>query len=1425
MKSSILSILALFFSLQSFQLFSQSDPIMTDDCEVAYELGQAPVCPESLFFTNVGASPSTGLFLPPALESDTPSCWPEIGGDMWVVFDVPADGSIVDFTVTISGEVDSAGNPGMIQPAVAVYRGECGVNGLAELECFTADEGESLLEFDLEQLTPGLPIFLRIQEGFNPGALAGSFRVCVDTLKPINTIDEGGSTSCSGQLYDTGGPDGDYSSGESFTYSICPTTPHNCIVFTLESYNIEFVAGDYLAFYDGDSPATGDLLLQISGPASFGTPQIVSGGGGVCQQVQASSGCLTVVFESDGSNEFEGFAGSWECSSEPCAVPPSMAVQSNPSTDAISTALSTAATVVTIDTIICANTAFGLYTEGEDSGLGLEKGLVLTSGSVANVTQPATFFTSVNNNFPGDADLDFLSDTLSTGAASQDACIVEVDVFVASEELQFEYVFGSEEYPDFINSTLFVDIFALLISGPGVNGSPNMNNQINMAVLPNAAATQVQITDVNHEENWEYYRNNEFGQAANAVYGGLTSDFMGVKKSLTASYPVIPCNTYHLKFAVADRGDGNYDSGVFIGEIRGGAPDITLKSDKGVESLIEGCTGDKDSILIEVGGDIEEAIQYTVLLGGSAVANQDYLTTLINGQTITFSPTNLLEKFPIIPISDGLSEGVDTITITLTREFDCGVFPVIEYEVYILDEPNVQINGGLDTATLCADGQLQLLATGAQQYSWMPDTLVTAADIANPLAAMDTSGWLTVTGSFENLQFCTRTDSIFVDFIDPQIDILTPQGDSLCQGDTITLVAQNNLGNSNLSWAPGFSIVSDPSLAEVEVAPTFSTTYTASAELNGCLASATAFINVDFIDKPVLVADDTVICQGTSLQIAEDLFFPNSIYSWTPAGSLDDPTIPNPVATPDESTIYTVITTGPSGFCIDTQSIVVDVVPAIVDIPEDQIFICLGDSVVLSATTTTGLITWTPDDGTLSSTSNLVVVAKPEVTTVYKATTQVGQCTPIDSVTVRVDSLPSDLGLQLFPQRDPYCPGDTVTLFSENYDPDNFPDAQFSWAPANNVLTDLTNFNILFVTSDTITYQRIFTNNACTDTTEILVPVFNPPPLAFNLADTAICPGQSVELELLNAEDPVWSGPGLSCLTCVDPVATPPGEPDVTTYSVYAEINGCGSTGSVSISMRRDTFDLEVPFTDTTICFGDAIDLFVSGGDASTYNWSPDIDLDCANCPDPIASPADTSVLLVAGTVEGCPAFATIVINVPAPPLLELFPEPADTSVFSGDFLEVLAETDPFQPENLSWTLNGENVGQGTDFLELLMTAIGLNTVTATITDDNGCLTTASYTLEVLAPQIRVPDIFTPNGDNTNDVFMPVYTGNYQNYHLRVYNRWGELVFESFDLETGWDGTVNGKPAPQDVYAIMIEIEQPDGTVLPPFQQEVTLVR
>ena len=178
----------------------------------------------------------------------------------------------------------------------------------------------------------------------------GSFQLCIDEIQPVNTIDDGGSTLCSGELYDTGGPDEDYSNGENNVFTICPPAPNNaCITFTLQYYNIEN-ASDVLTFYDGPD-TNSPIITNINDGFSANE---ISGGGATCFTVQASNGCLTVEFTSDGTTTMEGFAGEWQCSATPCEQLDQITVDANVTEQQIIDNVATPQTIVTVDTIICA---------------------------------------------------------------------------------------------------------------------------------------------------------------------------------------------------------------------------------------------------------------------------------------------------------------------------------------------------------------------------------------------------------------------------------------------------------------------------------------------------------------------------------------------------------------------------------------------------------------------------------------------------------------------------------------------------------------------------------------------------------------------------------------------------------------------------------------------------------------------------------------------------------------------------------------------------------------------------------------------------------------------------------------------------------------------------------------------------------------
>ncbi len=156
-----------------------------DECQNAIVLGEVPSCPE-MVFSNVNATESN-ISTVPAFE--IPSCWTEVGNDVWAAFTIPADGSYVDFQITVNGVPDGPNMQTMLQPRIALYRGECSVDGMVELACQQADLGSGSVQLDIEGLTPGEEYFLRMST-YSASATPndGDFMVCVDTI-PASVIE------------------------------------------------------------------------------------------------------------------------------------------------------------------------------------------------------------------------------------------------------------------------------------------------------------------------------------------------------------------------------------------------------------------------------------------------------------------------------------------------------------------------------------------------------------------------------------------------------------------------------------------------------------------------------------------------------------------------------------------------------------------------------------------------------------------------------------------------------------------------------------------------------------------------------------------------------------------------------------------------------------------------------------------------------------------------------------------------------------------------------------------------------------------------------------------------------------------------------------------------------------------------------------
>ncbi len=204
---------------------------------------------------------------------------------------------------------------------------------------------------------------------------------------------------------------------------------------------------------------------------------------------------------------------------------------------------------VTVSNIehINASLAIGSFSNGYSTNIGVDNGIILSTGNINDVSGPVTNFASTNNDTTGDSDLG----SLIPGYTTNDAAILEFDLIPDGNVLVFNYVFGSEEYPEWV-STSFNDVFALFISGPGIAGKQNT------AVIP-GTTWPVTIDNVNNviPSYSQYYIDNE-------ALGGTTITYDGFTTVLEAQADVIPGETYHLKIAIADAGDNSYDSGVFL---------------------------------------------------------------------------------------------------------------------------------------------------------------------------------------------------------------------------------------------------------------------------------------------------------------------------------------------------------------------------------------------------------------------------------------------------------------------------------------------------------------------------------------------------------------------------------------------------------------------------------------------------------------------------------------------------------------------------------------------------------------------------------------------------------------------------------------------------------------------------------------------
>ncbi|MBU0490005.1 MAG: choice-of-anchor L domain-containing protein [Bacteroidetes bacterium] len=1140
------------------------------------------------------------------------------------------------------------------------------------------------------------------------------------------------------------------------------------------------------------------------------------------------------------------------------------------------------------------NSNNGTFTGG--NMIGISSGLILSSGNVLQVVGPNTSGATSTNWYYDSNDPNLLS--IAT-TSIHDGIGIEFDFTPESDMITFEYVFGSEEYNEYVGSGVN-DIFGFFISGPGIAGTQNI------ALIP-GTTVPVAIDNVNSGSYSSYYNNNDNG-STNIECDGFTDVF-------TAQKQVQACQTYHMKMIIADGGDNILDSWVFVlaGSFSAvGISDISVQYTNPMSGTdaIEGCN---DGILV-INLDAVTSANRTVpiTMGGTATYGVDYTITANPPATVTGTYPNLVVTIPtgssqgllnIVPIADGLVEATENITMNIQTNF-CPPFEYLNGAINILDQPAVLNMSLLDTVTICPGEAASLTPTvsgglGTISYAWSPATGLSSSTVASPTATPATTTNYTLTAS----DVCGQsvTDNIVVDVQTNAVVSITiavnPAG-PYCPGDPITFTANPSNGGTapTYQWKLNGSNVG-----------TNSTTYSTTAQNNGdqitcvltsnsgCASGNPATSNIITISMGVgptasITANGpTNICQGSSVELAANTGS-GYTYQWYLNGTaIAGATNDTYFATANGNYTVQVSTNCGVNMSAPVAVTVIPIATAFIS-AGGPTSVCQGNSVTLTAQTGSAYtFQWYKDGAIIAGATSASYTANQSGSYYCQVS---NSCGPVNSNTISVTIVTPPVANAGIDQT--ICPGNYTTISASG-------GVTYSWSPTatlNNPISGSTAAMPTATTTYTVTVTDAY---GCTGTDDITITVTAGvfPSAGQNVA---ICQGSSTQLGAVGGSIYVWSPPtGLSDPLIQNPVASPN---ITTTYTVnISDAGGCSGTASVIVTVNTPPTASFV--TNSPVCINTPCLISFNGiaGPTATFLWSfgtGTINSGSGQGPYSVSwSTAGMQSVSLVISENGCQSTTYLQqVEIKPEPVLAILPSitegcepltvvftdnssPASTawSWYFGDpfsMTDVSTDAAPtymYESDgvySVSLTVTASNgCSKGQTFQDLISvwknpeaefiigndepttidpvvdffdqssdivtawfwdfgdslsdigysnvqnpdhkyTLEGIYTIWLYAETEHQCIDSVSHTVEVDEVfRLYVPNSFTPDHDGINDKFGPkgIYAST-EEYEMTIYDRWGEPVYFTKDIENHWDGTlIDGVEAPQGAYVYHIRVK------------------
>jgi large repetitive protein len=483
-------------------------------------------------------------------------------------------------------------------------------------------------------------------------------------------------------------------------------------------------------------------------------------------------------------------------------------------------------------TLTCNTNGAGTFVS-TNAMLNIDSGIILTTGyakdaaGIVGVNNPAS--SNATEDRPINAADANLAAFLTGGNPMEDLCKLEFDFVPQGDTVRFQYKFASEEYPEYV-CTSFNDIFGFFISGPGIVGTPNLAkipgtnlpvtiNTVNPGLVGGQASSSGPCTSLNSA--WpvganSFYLNN--ASNTSIVYDGTTT-------LLESKAVVIPCSTYHMKFAIADVSDGEFDSGVFLkaGSFKSEAVFFdTIYTPVGLPInwpyATEGCNSDTIIIKRAVAKPTPQIVY--LFPSGTAINGVDY--TLLP-TFVTIPANDTMVKVYITPIQDFIIDNNETVTLGVSTS-NCFTSFSDTFSVIINEFPNYTVT---DNDTICFGNSKILTATQTSidtslKYQWNPGLFNTQSITITPFS----TSTYTLTAKYPG---CPNRDSIVKIDVSAYPIVTTGLDTNLCLGQSLPLNTSVGLTLpytiASYIWLPAVGLSSN-TILNPTANPTATTCYT-----------------------------------------------------------------------------------------------------------------------------------------------------------------------------------------------------------------------------------------------------------------------------------------------------------------------------------------------------------------------------------------------------------------------------------------------------------------------------------------------------------------------------------------------------------------------------------------------------------------------